>query len=96
MIRHVAVFRFKPEFTQEQRQDWIEMVSDLPQSIPEVKAMSIGTDVLRGPLSYDVGLVADFESLEDLDTYSRHPKHDEVLAVSGPVKEHLAMADFEF
>lgn len=96
VIRHVALFRFKPEFTEEQRQAWIVMIRDLPQHIPEVKALCIGTDVVGGPDSYDVGLVADFDSLADMDAYNKHPRHQDVLAVSGPVKEHLAVVDFEY
>ncbi|MFT4470497.1 Dabb family protein [Arthrobacter sulfonylureivorans] len=95
MIRHVAVFRFKPEFTEAQRLAWIDMVADLPNHIDQIRSMSIGVDILQAASSYDVGLVADFDSLDDLATYSNHPKHQAVLDVSGPVKEHLATADFE-
>lgn len=95
LIRHVAVFRFKPEFDADQREAWMEMIRALPDSIPEIRSLSIGSDVLRGPHSYDIGLVADFDSLEAMDAYNRHPEHQKVLAVSGPVKEHLAVADFE-
>lgn len=95
MIRHVAVFRFKPEFTAEQRQEWINMVSDLPNHIEQIRSMSIGKDLLHGVSSYDVGLVADFDTLEDLAIYSSHRMHQPVLDISGPVKEHLAVVDFE-
>lgn len=96
MIRHIAVFRFKPEFDEAQRQEWMDMIAALPHHIPEIKAMSIGKDLLRGPHSYDVGLVADFESFDAMDAYNKHPEHQKVLDVSGPVKEHLAVVDFEF
>lgn len=96
MIRHVALFRFKPEFSTDQRQQWIEIIRDLPQQIPGIVAMSIGEDIVHGPSSYDVALVADFATLKDLQTYSTHPKHQVVLDISGPVKEHLAVADFEW
>jgi Stress responsive A/B Barrel Domain len=96
MIRHIAVFRFKQEFSEEQRQAWMDMITDLPTHIPEIKAISIGRDMLRGAHSYDVGLVADFESMEGLAVYTTHPKHQPVLDMSGPVKEHLAVVDFEF
>ena len=95
MIRHVAVFRFVPEFTEEQRDVWIGMVADLPNHIPEIRAMSIGKDVLNGPMSHEVAIVADFDSLEDLATYSSHPAHQPVLDMSGPVKQSLAVVDFE-
>ena len=95
MIRHVAVFRFVPEFSPEQRARWIAMVRDLPRQIPQVLSMSIGEDVLHGPVSHELAIVADFATLADLETYSTHPAHAAVLAVSGPVKASLAVVDFE-
>lgn len=79
-----------------QRAEWIDMIKALPSHIEAIKALSIGTDILRGPNSYDIGLVVDFASAEDMDAYSDHPEHQKVLDVSGPVKQHLAVVDFEF
>lgn len=95
MIRHVAVFTFKPEFTAEQRQEWIEIIKDLPNHIPQIRMMSIGEDTLHGPNSHELAIVADFDSLEDLHVYSTHPAHQKVLDISGPVKASLATVDFE-
>jgi len=95
MIRHVAVFLFVPTFTAEQRADWIALVAALPTRIPEIRAMSIGEDVVHGAASHEIAIVADFDSLADLETYSTHPAHAEVLAVSSPVKASLAVVDFE-
>lgn len=95
MIRHVAVFRFIPEFTESQRDEWIALVRDLPSHIPEVRSMSIGKDIVGGPSSHHVALIADFESLDDLRAYSTHPAHQKVLDISGPVKASLSVVDFE-
>lgn len=95
MIRHVAVFRFVPEFTAEQRAVWMGMVADLPNHIPEIRSMSVGEDVVRGPASHEIAIVADFDSLADLDSYSTHPAHAAVLAMSAPVKASLAVVDIE-
>jgi hypothetical protein len=95
MIRHVAVFKFKPEFTDEQLDTWIAMVEDLPNHIPQVKGLSIGRDQLHGPNSHQLAIVADFDSLEDLAVYSTHPAHQPVLDMSAPVKDSLAVVDFE-
>ena len=95
MIRHVAVFRFTPEFDETQRREWMQMVARLPQHIPQIRSMSVGPDVVGGVNSHDVAIVADFDNLEDLQTYSTHPAHQPVLDMSGPVKESLAVVDFE-
>jgi hypothetical protein len=95
MIRHVAVFTFVPEFSESDRDAWIELVKDLPRHIPEVRAISIGKDVLHGPVSHDIAIVADFDDLAGLETYSKHPAHEKVLEISGPVKASIAVVDFE-
>jgi hypothetical protein len=95
MIRHVAVFRFVPEFTAEQREHWMGLLRGLPDRIPELRDLSVGADVLGGPASHELAIVADFDDLEGLAAYSRHPAHEEVLKISGPVKMSLATVDFE-
>lgn len=95
MIRHVAVFRFVPEFTAEDRQHWISLLRALPAQIPELRRISVGEDVLGGPASHELAIVADFDDLAGLEAYTRHPAHDEVLRISAPVKASLATVDFE-
>lgn len=95
MIRHVAVFRFTPTFDAGERARWMALVAALPARIPQIRSMSVGEDVVHGPSSHEIAIVADFDSLADLETYSTHPAHAEVLAISGPVKTSLAVVDFE-
>ena len=95
MIRHVAVFRFVPSFSKGEREQWMTLLRALPAQIPELRSLSVGTDVLGGPSSYELAIVADFDDLAGLDAYNRHPAHAEVLRVSAPVKVSLATVDFE-
>jgi hypothetical protein len=95
VIRHVAVFRFAPEFTSEQREHWMSLLRALPEQIPELRSMSVGADVLGGPASHELAIVADFDDLQALDAYTRHPAHAEVLRISASVKTSLATVDFE-
>ena len=95
MIRHVAVFRFVPEFTADEREHWMALLRGLPAKIPSLRSMSVGRDVLGGPSSADLAIVADFDDLDGLELYSRHPAHAEVLSISAGVKVSLATVDFE-
>ena len=95
MIRHVAVFRFVPEFTTDQREHWMSLLRALPAQIPSLRHMSVGADVLGAEFSYELAIVADFDDLAGLDSYNRHPAHAEVLRISAPVKISLATVDFE-
>jgi len=72
----------------------MSLLRALPAQIPELLSMSVGTDVLGGPASHDMALVADFADLDGLAAYTRHPAHAEVLRISGPAKTSLATVDF--
>ena len=95
VIRHVAVFRFVPTFSAAEREHWMTLLRALPAQIPELRSMSVGTDVLGGPSSHELAIVADFDDLDGLEAYNRHPAHAEVLRISAPVKVSLATVDFE-
>ncbi|WP_109209568.1 MULTISPECIES: Dabb family protein [Microbacterium] len=95
MIRHVAVFRFVPEFSAEEREHWMSLLRALPEQIPQLRSLSVGADVLGGPASHELAIVADFDDLDALAAYTRHPAHEEVLRISAPVKLSLATVDFE-
>ena len=94
MIRHVAVFRFAPAFTAEQREHWMSLLRALPAQIPELRSISVGTDVLGGPSSHELAIVADFVDLDGLDAYSA-PGARGGASISAPVKVSLATVDFE-
>ncbi|MFC8683506.1 Dabb family protein [Microbacterium ureisolvens] len=95
MIRHVAVFRFVPEFSAEEREHWMSLLRALPEQIPQLRSLSVGADVLGGPASHELAVVADFDDLDALAAYARHPAHEEVLRISAPVMLSLATVDFE-
>lgn len=92
MIRHVVLFRWKPGFDPA---DWLAVVRGLQQHIPEVKSLSVGADVLHADRSWDAALVADFEQLEDIATYTAHPAHQSAIALSGAGAEQIVSVDFE-
>ena len=95
MIRHVAVFRFVPEFTTAERQEWMRMLRALPAAIPELRSLTVGEDLVGADASHEMAIVADFDDLAGLDAYTRHPAHQEVLRVSSGKKASLATVDFE-
>jgi Stress responsive A/B Barrel Domain len=95
VIRHVAVFRFVPTFGAAERAHWMDLLRALPAQIPELRSISVGMDVLAGPFSHELAIVADFDDLDGLEAYNRHPAHAEVLRISAPVKVSLATVDFE-
>lgn len=95
MIRHVVMFKLKPGVSPAQREEWLEMSRRVHAEIDIVRTYSIGVDLLRLPRSYDVAVVADFDSLEDVRAYADHPLHLSAVELSRELSEHIVSVDFE-
>lgn len=96
MIKHVIVIKFKPDVTDSEKNSFEEELSKLPSVIPEIKGFIFGRDVVRSERSYDFALVSDFDSLEALDRYRKHPEHVKVLQQVRNIAEHIVAVDFEY
>ena len=51
--------------------------------------------MLRTDRSYDLALVAKFDTLEDLNAYQIHPLHQEVVKYMMSVRESIVAVDYE-
>ena len=96
MIRHVAVFKWKPGFPEKDRTEWMNRLRALPRQIPELSSLTVGSDVLHGGRSWDAAVVADVDSLESLTTYNENPEHQAILKISAPNIDQVIQVDFEF
>lgn len=95
MIRHIVVMRFAPHCTPEQHATMLRMLNDLRDNVAQVRALTVGVHVLSESATPDIGLVADFDSLEDQQAYMRDPYHLKVGAYFGPIKDTAAQADID-
>jgi len=96
MIRHVVLFKLKPNVSREERDRWIERSRLAHTRIASIRAFSIGPDLMGLPRSYDVAVVVDFDSLGDVRDYAEHPEHLPVVELARDLSEHIASVDFEF
>jgi len=100
MIRHIAMFKFLPEAGGRTKEENVaitrEMLEALPAVIPQIKAQTVALNAPGADeKNCDLVLVADFESLEDLEIYRVHPRHVAVGEFMGPVRESRSCVDFE-
>jgi hypothetical protein len=95
VIRHVVMFKFKPDFPEEKRLDWLNRLRRLPEQIEVLKSLSAGMDVLGDSRSWDAALVAEFDQLGDIAIYTSHPAHVPLIHISGPNCEQIVSVDFE-
>ncbi len=95
MIRHVVVFKLKSDVSPPERDRWLEASRRAHAKIRSVRAYNIGANLMHLPRSYDVAVVADFDTLEDVQHYAEHPEHTAVVELSRRLSEHIASVDFE-
>jgi hypothetical protein len=71
------------------------VLQGLDGKVPQLRRLEVGVDVIRSVRSYDIALVAKFDSLKDLDAYQKHPVHVKVAEYINSVKESAFAVDYE-
>jgi hypothetical protein len=78
-FRHVVLFRFHADTTEEQLRTLEERLRALPGVIPELTAYVIGGDAGINPGNADFAVVADFADRDGYLVYRDHPEHRKVI-----------------
>lgn len=94
MIRHVVLFKFRPDFDPALKAAWEDGVRGLVGRVPGLLGLELAWDELGSPRSHDASLIADFESLEAVKEYAVHPLHLPLIGISGPNAESIASVDY--
>lgn len=92
MITHLVLFDLHDA---SEAPEVVRRLHALLGEVPTLRTMQAGVDVVRSERSYDVGLVATFDSLDDLGAYAGHPSHQ---AFSSWLRDRVASVvavDFE-
>ena len=80
MVRHVALFNWKPETTAADVSKVEEALHQLPTKIACIQSYRYGRDLGVQEGNADFALVADFIDEQALETYANHPDHQAVLS----------------
>lgn len=94
MITHIVLFKLKDRSVANIARAG-DVLRALRGKVPVLRHLEVGTDVVRSERSYDVALVAKFDSLEDLQAYQFHPAHLEVVKYMNSVRESSVAVDYE-
>jgi diamine N-acetyltransferase len=90
---HVVLFRLRDR-SPENVTRTVEVLRGMEGRIAVLRALEVGADVIRSPRSYDIGLIARFDSQADLEAYQVHPVHQDVLTYMGTVMETSVAVDY--
>jgi hypothetical protein len=95
MFRHVIMFRWKDDVTDEQKQA-LDGFAPLPAYIPDIRAWSFGNDIRLYPESYDFVIIADFDDVDAYLRYRDHPMHLKMIAqYVTPILAHYIRVQYE-
>ncbi len=70
-------------------------LAGLEGRIPQLRHLEVGVDQVHSYRSYDLSLLARFESLEDLQHYQNHPAYVEVVKYLQGLRQSVVTVDYE-
>jgi Stress responsive A/B Barrel Domain len=80
MIRHVVLFRWAEETTEEQKQRVAAELARLPALVPSLRAFHIGSDLGINQGNFDFAVAADFDDVDGYLAYRDHPEHRAMIS----------------
>lgn len=94
MIKHIVMWKFK-ENEQENMLLFRQKLLDLKGKIPQIRSMEVGININPSDRSFDAVLVSEFDSMEDLHSYSVNPLHVEVSDFCKSIRTAAHSVDYE-
>lgn len=95
MLKHVVLFKFKPDTTEAQIDQLVDGFAGLPDAIEEIREFVFGRDIVKSDRSYDFGLVSLFDDLAAMQRYQVHPAHQAVVAHVRQISSSVVAVDFD-
>ena len=97
MFRHVVLFRWTEDTTDEEKRTVEERLAELPGVIPEIKDYHYGADAGINDGNYDFAVVADFADRAAYIIYRDHPMHRAAVdQCIRPITETRAAVQYAF
>jgi sporulation integral membrane protein YtvI len=98
-IRHIVMWQLLDTAHGMSREEVIRTMAhklnSLPPLIPQILSFDVGTDIRYDATAYDLVLVSEFASREDLDLYKKHPEHVKVANWIHQAVKARSVVDFE-
>lgn len=95
MIKHIVFFKLKDR-SPESIERTAAVLRNMEGKIPQLVSIEVGLDVIHSERSFDIALVTELASLEDLQAYQVHPEHQMVIRHINEVKDVSVSVDYEF
>ena len=94
MITHIVLFKLVHS-DEKSIEAARAALAGLEGRIPQLRHLEVGVNIVPTERSYDLGLVARFDSLADLQSYLDHPLHVEVVKFLQGNRQSTVSVDYE-
>ena len=99
MVKHIVLFKLKESLCPAEKMEIMtrfkEAIEALLDTIDCIRAIEVGININQAEL-WDMALVSDFDSMEDLKKYAVHPAHVAAAALIKDAKIDRACVDYEY
>ena len=98
MVKHIVLFQLDPEMESNARlkvmQAFKEGIEALPEKIACIRKIEGGLNI-NSEETFDIALYSEFDTLEDVKEYAKHPAHLAVAALLRDCKKSRSCVDYE-
>lgn len=99
MVRHIVLFQLKKMESDSDKlavmNQFKNAIEALPTHIHVIRKVEVQFN-MNPAEAYDIALVSEFDSLDDLNVYAKHPLHIAAGKILAEVKENRACVDYQF
>lgn len=92
MLIHMVLLRFDDDGHADEA---VRRLRELPDDIDVIRRLVAGRNVVPSERAYDVGLLVELDSVEDLEIYRDHPAHVDVAEFIRDHRSAVAAGDVE-
>ncbi len=97
MLRHIITWKLAAEDTATKLESSATIATALQglvPLIPEIRSLTVASNVVSLDTNWDLVLVADYDDEEALRTYIEHPEHQRVVGIIRPLVAQRSAVDF--
>ena len=99
MVKHIVLFKLKKSISEEEKltvmNAFKSAIEALPAKISVIRKIEVGLN-MNPEEAFDIALNSEFDSLEDVNFYAKHPDHVAASGLLKDVKDSRACVDYEF
>jgi hypothetical protein len=98
MIKHIVLWKLKDhargKSKLENASELKTVLESLNDKIEAIYKIEVGININGSDVAYDVALYSEFESLDDLEKYQKHPEHVKIVNFVSEIRQQRVVVDY--